>query len=260
MQFHEKLQKLRKEKGLSQESLADMLGVSRQAVSKWEGGQAYPETDKLIILSEIFGVTLDSLLKDGEPEPGPGHTGPASVWPVRGRAYEYKSKRTLFGLPLVHVHIGFGANKAKGIIAVGNIARGFISVGLLSAGLLSVGLLSLGLIGLGVLTVGLLLAVGAVSVGTFSIGAVAVGVFTLGAVSVGVYSVGAVAAASRAAVGDHAYAPVAVGKTVAKGAAEFISPTGKFADVSAESVRRAILSEFPGTREWMIRWVTWFLG
>ena len=48
MKFNEKLQKLRKEKGMSQEALADELGVSRQAVSKWENGQVYPETEKLI--------------------------------------------------------------------------------------------------------------------------------------------------------------------------------------------------------------------
>ena len=47
MKFNEKLQKLRKEKGMSQEALADELGVSRQAVSKWENGQVYPETEKL---------------------------------------------------------------------------------------------------------------------------------------------------------------------------------------------------------------------
>ncbi len=63
MSFSETLQTLRKEKGLSQEKLAELLNVSRQAVSKWESGQAYPEIDKLIILSDLFKITLDDLVK-----------------------------------------------------------------------------------------------------------------------------------------------------------------------------------------------------
>ena len=62
MEFSEKIQILRKEKGYSQETLAEKVGVSRQAVSKWESGLSYPETDKLIILSELFGCSIDELL------------------------------------------------------------------------------------------------------------------------------------------------------------------------------------------------------
>ena len=65
MNFSGKLQKLRKEKGMSQENLAEALDVSRQAISKWESGQSYPETEKLLTLSQMFGVTLDSLMKEG---------------------------------------------------------------------------------------------------------------------------------------------------------------------------------------------------
>ncbi|MCL2003401.1 MAG: helix-turn-helix domain-containing protein [Oscillospiraceae bacterium] len=265
MQFHDKLQKLRKEKGLSQEGLAELLDVSRQAVSKWESGLAYPETDKLIALSEIFGVTVDSLLKGGGGEPPPSMAAEAASreahWRTRGSIYEYKSKRTFYGLPLVHIHIGFGAKKAKGILAVGNLAQGVLAIGLLSTGLLSFGLLSLGVIGFGVLGIGLLLAIGSISVGTFSIGAVALGIYTIGAVSVGVYSIGAVAAASRVAVGDRAYAPVAVGRVV-KGVWEFLDTSAErdFSAVSAEDVKRAIQIEFPGTRDWIVTWMTWFLG
>ncbi|WP_273227279.1 helix-turn-helix domain-containing protein [Geosporobacter ferrireducens] len=64
MNFYEKLQKLRKRNGLSQEQLAGELGVSRQAVSKWESGQGYPEIDKIILLSDIFKVSLDDLLRE----------------------------------------------------------------------------------------------------------------------------------------------------------------------------------------------------
>jgi len=262
MQFHEKMCKLRKEKGISQEGLAEMLGVSRQAVSKWESGMTFPETDRLIALSDIFGVTLDSLLKGSETESRVGNTVSHPYWLMRGRLFEYKSSRTLFGLPLVHVHIGFGANKAKGIVAIGNIATGLISIGLVSIGLISVGLLSLGVIGVGVLAACLLLAIGSVAIGTLSIGAVALGVFTLGAVSIGVYSIGAVAVASRVAVGDHAYAPIAVGRVV-KGIHEFISESSAargFSAVSAAEVRRAILAQFPDTPNGIINWLTWLLG
>lgn len=64
MKFSEKLQKLRKENKLSQEQLADMLDVSRQAVSKWESGQTYPEMDKLLALCKIFKCSLDDLTND----------------------------------------------------------------------------------------------------------------------------------------------------------------------------------------------------
>lgn len=64
MTFGEKLFKLRKEKGLSQEALAEKLNTSRQAVSKWENGQGYPETEKLLMIGNVFGVSIDYLLKD----------------------------------------------------------------------------------------------------------------------------------------------------------------------------------------------------
>ena len=65
MVLPEKLYTLRKKSGLSQEQLAEALNVSRQAISKWEGGSATPESDKLLALSNYFGVSLDYLLKDG---------------------------------------------------------------------------------------------------------------------------------------------------------------------------------------------------
>lgn len=60
----EKLYKLRKNSGLSQEQLAEQLNVSRQAISKWAQGTAIPESEKLITISNYFGVTLDYLLKE----------------------------------------------------------------------------------------------------------------------------------------------------------------------------------------------------
>lgn len=64
MNFGEKIYKLRKEKGLSQEALAEQIGTTRQAVSKWENNQGFPETEKLLQLSNIFKVSTDFLLKE----------------------------------------------------------------------------------------------------------------------------------------------------------------------------------------------------
>lgn len=61
MSFGENLQTIRKKNQLSQEGLAEMLGVSRQSVSKWELGEGYPEVDKLLLLSKKLNVSLDSL-------------------------------------------------------------------------------------------------------------------------------------------------------------------------------------------------------
>ena len=61
-----KLVKLRKENGLSQEELASKLGISRQAVSKWERAEASPDTDNLICLAKLYNVSLDDLLKTDE--------------------------------------------------------------------------------------------------------------------------------------------------------------------------------------------------
>ena len=71
MALPEKLCALRKKSGLSQEQLAEALNVSRQAISKWEGGSATPESDKLLALSNYFGVSLDYLLKDISPDAAP---------------------------------------------------------------------------------------------------------------------------------------------------------------------------------------------
>ena len=62
MEFHEKLQELRKSRGLTQEELAEALYVSRTAVSKWESGRGYPSIDSLKEISKYFSVTVDELL------------------------------------------------------------------------------------------------------------------------------------------------------------------------------------------------------
>ena len=64
MQMADKIAQLRRQNNLTQEQLAGLLGVTRQAVSRWESGAAYPETEKLIRLSRLYACTVDYLLKD----------------------------------------------------------------------------------------------------------------------------------------------------------------------------------------------------
>lgn len=66
MDFHDKLQDLRKQKGLTQQELADQLYVSRTAVSKWESGRGYPNIDSLKAIAAFFSVTVDDLLSGGQ--------------------------------------------------------------------------------------------------------------------------------------------------------------------------------------------------
>lgn len=67
MNIADRIQYLRKTKGFSQEELADKMGVSRQAVSKWESEQSMPDVEKIVTMSELFEVTTDYILKGIEP-------------------------------------------------------------------------------------------------------------------------------------------------------------------------------------------------
>ncbi len=64
MNFNEKLIELRKSKGLSQDELGQKLGVSRQTISKWELAQSYPDFQRLVVLSDYYGLSLDALVRD----------------------------------------------------------------------------------------------------------------------------------------------------------------------------------------------------
>lgn len=74
MDFNNRLYQLRKQKGLSQEELANRLNVSRQTVSKWEVGDSTPDMEKLIAMSDLFDVSLDMLVKGKEEDPKPPPT------------------------------------------------------------------------------------------------------------------------------------------------------------------------------------------
>ena len=82
MNIADRIQSLRKQKGMSQIELADAIGVSRQAVSKWESEQTIPDLDKIVAMSEIFGTTTDYLLKGIEPLENEDSQATAAVSPA----------------------------------------------------------------------------------------------------------------------------------------------------------------------------------
>lgn len=301
MTLGEKIYSLRVKNGLSQEAFGEKLGVSRQSVSKWETDQSVPELDKIVMISELFTVTTDYLLKESAAEPasgqwkgttaagGPGQWNGAStaaggsgqwngvstaaegsgqwtkasgaeqasdVWgessdteqdayECRGRAvvkrgfsYEYKSKRSWRGMPLVHVNIGFGRS-AKGVIAIGLAAKGIVAIGL--AGL---GVITLAPVGIGLLLSAGIVAIGGIALGDFAIGVVAigafcVGLFSMGALAVGQFSFGAIAIGQQVAVGDVARGDIALGFSEATGTV-FQQITGKQGGFDPQDVLRAI--------------------
>ena len=99
MTLGDKLSKLRKENNYTQEQLADVLEVSRQAVSKWESNITYPKTDKLIRMSEMFSCSLDYLLKDTVETDGRNPNNDVGIL-FRKRLRERKSEKTLCGMPM----------------------------------------------------------------------------------------------------------------------------------------------------------------
>ncbi len=68
MDFGQKLKEIRKNEGLSQEQLAEKIGVSRQAITKWETGRGLPDIENMMILAEIFKTTLDELVSQAMPQ------------------------------------------------------------------------------------------------------------------------------------------------------------------------------------------------
>ncbi|MDD3347129.1 helix-turn-helix transcriptional regulator [Oscillibacter sp.] len=203
MEFSEKLMDLRRRAGLSQEQLAQRLGVTRQSVSKWESGCAMPELVKLIALSDMFSVSLDDLVRGQSPEKQESVDTTRLEEKIdtlarecRGSYFRYTSPVRLLGLPLLDIRFGRDRsptryNTAVGIVAVGNFSVGVVSVGLISAGGISLGMLAFGGVALGM---------------------VAVGYLALGMTAVGVYAAGAAALGAKVAVGTAASGAVAIGR------------------------------------------------
>ena len=232
MEFRDRLYQLRRGRGISQEELANAVGVSRQAVQKWEAGSSTPDLENLSALAEYFGVTLDYLVRGtepGAPQAAPvGRTVIHNYYTPFHYRYEYRSKCTLLGLPLVHIHLGYGLRRAKGIIAVGNVATGAVAVGGLSAGLVSVGGLSLGGLALGGLAagvcafgglaLGVLLAVGGVALSLgLALGGAAVSRFAAqGGLAVAPYAAGDAAFGSVLAIGNNPHSAGGLALTFAQ--------------------------------------------
>lgn len=253
MKFCDKLIQLRREKGYSQEQLADLLKVSRQSVSKWEAGQSMPELNKLIVMTDLFGITLDYLVKD-EMEQGQGLQPGTKEEPVVQYKpvyvpryfgeYEYKSKRKLLGIPLIHIHYGYGPKVAKGIIAIGNISFGLISIGGISLGGICFGGLSLGL-----------LALAGCAIGLFAFGGLAIGILAVGGFALGVYSIGGMSVASQIAVGGSATAETAIG---VKASGDHIL---KVTDsITSNQIREFILQHHPNLWKPILRILSAFGG
>ena len=124
--FSVNLQRFRMERGMTQEQLAERMGVSRQTVSKWESSASYPEMEKLLALCELFGCTLDELVRGEGALRRDGQSGTAEK--LRP-AYERVMGRTAWGIASgvalliasVAVHLFFnasGAREAWGTIAM----------------------------------------------------------------------------------------------------------------------------------------------
>lgn len=251
MTLGDKLSRLRRDNNYTQEQLADVLGVSRQAISKWESNITYPETDKLIRISELFDCSLDYLLKGTEENYSKPQIADADAL-LKNHIRERKSEKIVLGMPLWHIgknakgFIAVGLN-ARGVIAVGLRARGILSLGLLSVGFLSFEMLSLGVLSIGLFALGILSA-GSFSAGVLSTGAISFGVISIGAIAIGDFSVGALSIGKYFAVGDNARAMIALGDTEVSG-----SLFQKIGDLTAEdrsAVKELLETVVPSYLSW----------
>lgn len=264
MTFGEKLSKLRREHGYTQEQLADVLDVTRQSISKWESNISYPETEKLVRIGKLFDCSMDYLLNEDASEKQTSQpTEKKSIWDLFVNLIpECKSEKTVFGMPLYHIGKnarGFFAIglKARGIFSIGLLSRGIFSIGVLSLGVMSLGVLSLGLISLGAFTLGIL-ALGAFALGLFAAGAISVGVISYGAISVGYFSTGALAVGKYVAVGDHAYGMIAIGTSIADG--NIYSHIGWLNTANMSTVMELLDANVPTWLVWAKRIFQFFAG
>lgn len=209
MHISENIADLRRQRGWSQEQLAAELGVTRQSVSKWESGTATPELEKLIVLADLFGVSLDYLAREAWPEMSRPTDLEEQVKELSRyvRGYSYDSPTHLWGLPLVSIRLSrhtLGRDSvARGIIAIGNVAVGVVALGCFSIGFLSVGAFAVGVLALAALSLGIV-SLGALSVGLLAFGTCAVGIYSCGVAVIGREIAVGVAATGRTAIGETA--------------------------------------------------------
>ena len=147
MEFHEKLQELRKRRGLTQEELAGLLFVSRTAVSKWESGRGYPNLDSLQAIAKLYSVTIDQLLSGDEA---------LTIAEETHRQREARLRDLVFGLLdcssiLLLILPLFGQRTTEGVLSVPllaltaaplylRLAYGALTVGLILWGILTLAL------------------------------------------------------------------------------------------------------------------------
>lgn len=131
MKLEEKLISLRKEKGLSQMKLAEMMNVSRQAISRWEVGAAVPSTDNLKFLGNLYGVSLEYLLHNDAPKPNQNET------PMQKRIIEKQESRrkTVFvvlmavlAVAVIVLSVMLLVEQPKKPISMGNISGSQVNV------------------------------------------------------------------------------------------------------------------------------------
>lgn len=131
MKLEEKLISLRKEKGLSQTKLAEMMNVSRQAISRWEVGAAVPSTDNLKFLGNLYGVSLEYLLHNDAPKPNQNET------PMQKRIIEKQESRrkTVFvvlmavlAVAVIVLSVMLLVEQPKKPISMGNISGSEVNV------------------------------------------------------------------------------------------------------------------------------------
>ncbi len=249
----QKILECRKRARLTQEELAEKLGVTRQAVSRWEQDVTFPETESVLKMCKLFHVSADALLfgaeggpadearsGDASPSeephaetaaeptaaPAAAEDGWGKTWGVidHGRSFrfEYISKRRVFGMPLVHINLG--ACRAHGFFSIGIFSAGIFSLGIFSMGVVSAGVFALGLLAFGSFALGGLAFAG-VALGLFAFGGVAVGLAAFGGLAVGQIAIGG-AAVGQFAVGDWAHGWLAVGVSRASGTHTFLLTDG----------------------------------
>ena len=255
MTIGERIAEERKKKGMTQEDMAEKLNLSRQAISKWESGSSFPDTENLLKLSFLFSVSVDYLLKgemveekNGEEEKEVFHLPYSSL----SRMKERHSEKTLWGLPLWSVGknakgffaLGF---RSEGIFSLGFFSKGVFSLGCFTLGGISVGMASLGLLSLGAFSGGII-SFGAVSLALMaSVGAISISSLSIGSLSLGEVSIGAFSRGRFFAYGDDAKALVALASTKAEGTwAELLPlPSSK-----AEALYLTLKDNIPSRLSW----------
>jgi len=249
MEFQDKLIALRKQNTMSQEDLGNAIGVSRQTVSKWEMAQTTPEMNKLVELSKLFHISVDELL--GLKSEDTKASIPQSNRNLRPEIhYEYRSKREIKGIPFVHINVGAGFYKAKGIIAIGNIATGVVAIGVIAKGIIAIGTFAIGIFALGAFALGLA-AVAGVALGGIAVGGVAIGYLAIGGVALGFYALGGYAMAINIGVGGYASGKIAVGDQ-ANGIHTFLAKQqGNL--WNGNDVLASISSNLPETPKWIVK-------